>query len=388
MVLHNLEIVGTGLKDIAISGERIMCVSDCDSNIQKSNELHVQFENTIAFPGLINSHDHLDFNLFPQLGNRIYNNYTEWAKDIHSHDKAKIEVISRIPKELRAMWGIYKNLLNGVTTVVNHGDKLEIKDSPISIFQDCYSLHSVQFGKRWKQKLNAPLVKKMLFVMHAGEGTDELAKQEIDELIRWNLFKRKIIAVHGVAMTEQQAKHFEALVWCPVSNYFLLNRTANIAMLKNYTQIIFGTDSTLSAEWNVWEHLRIAANADLLSSEELYQSVTFKPAIVWNLKDCGAISENKFADIVVAKRKNGADDLKSFFAINPEDILLVFHHGAIKLFDESLHNQLIYPNLTFSNFSKIYINSACKYVQGNLPELMIEIKKYYAGAKFPVQTFL
>jgi cytosine/adenosine deaminase-related metal-dependent hydrolase len=30
----------------------------------------------LAFPGLINSHDHLDFNLFPPLANRIYNNYT------------------------------------------------------------------------------------------------------------------------------------------------------------------------------------------------------------------------------------------------------------------------------------------------------------------------
>ena len=44
----------------------------------------------LHFPGLINSHDHLDFNLFPQTGNRIYNNYTEWGRDIHEQNKEAI----------------------------------------------------------------------------------------------------------------------------------------------------------------------------------------------------------------------------------------------------------------------------------------------------------
>ena len=54
----------------------------------------------------------------------------------------------------------------------------------------------------------------------SGEGIDEYAKKEIDTLIRWNLFKKEIVAVHGVAMDVQQAKSFKALVWCPCFKFF------------------------------------------------------------------------------------------------------------------------------------------------------------------------
>ena len=54
----------------------------------------------LLFPGLINSHDHLDFNLFPQTGNRIYNNYTEWGKDIQYQNKETINAVLKIPQQI------------------------------------------------------------------------------------------------------------------------------------------------------------------------------------------------------------------------------------------------------------------------------------------------
>src|SRR5580658_8232205 len=90
-------------------------------SLESSLEPALNFNGALAFPGLINSHDHLDFNLFPSLGNKKYNNYTEWGTDIHANNKAAIEPILKIPQPLRTQWGIYKNLLNGFTTVVNHG---------------------------------------------------------------------------------------------------------------------------------------------------------------------------------------------------------------------------------------------------------------------------
>jgi cytosine/adenosine deaminase-related metal-dependent hydrolase len=95
-------------------------------------------------------------------------------------------------------------------------------------------------------------------MIHTGEGKDELAYKEIDELIHWNLLGKKLIGIHGVVMSEDQAKEFEALVWCPGSNYFLLNQTAQIDRLKKHTTILFGTDSTLTGNWNIWDHIRLA----------------------------------------------------------------------------------------------------------------------------------
>src|SRR6185503_5129048 len=151
---------------------------------------------------------------------------------------------------LRTTWGIYKNLLNGFTTVVNHGETLPVDDELITIFQDQQCLHSVGFEKSWRWQMNRP--GRLPVVIHVGEGTDKAAHQEISRLLRWNLLRKSLIGVHGVAMDETQAKGFHALVWCPASNYFLLNATAPIHKLKDHVRILFGTDSTLTAPWDAW----------------------------------------------------------------------------------------------------------------------------------------
>src|SRR5262249_24464239 len=156
-------------------------------------------------------------------------------------NKAAIDAVMRIPQPLRILWGVYKNLLNGFTTVVNHGDRLSIPDGLISVFQDCHCLHSVGFERNWRWKLNRPLRDSQPVVLHVGEGTDALAGEEIDRLLRWNLFGRSLIGVHGVAMSEEQAAGFRGLVWCPTSNYFLLGRTAPVGRLKDRVPILFGT---------------------------------------------------------------------------------------------------------------------------------------------------
>ena len=73
-----------------------------------------------------------------------------------------------------------------------------------------------------------------------AKGSDKAAHGEIDELIKWNLLKKGIGRyAHAVAMTEDQAKKFKAIVWCPESNYFLLDKTAPVKKLKENTPILF-----------------------------------------------------------------------------------------------------------------------------------------------------
>jgi hypothetical protein len=333
---------------------------------------------------LINSHDHLEFNLFPKLANGTYNNYLDWGPDIHANNKDIIESVLKIPVYLRVKWGVFKNLLNGVTTVIQHGEYFEIENPPINVFQQCHSLHSVGLEKHWKYHLNKPFAKNQPYVIHIGEGTDTKASREITELIKWNLFKRKLIAVHGVAMNTKQAKSFEALVWCPDSNLFLLNATAKVNDLKKKTKILFGTDSTLSASWNIWEHIRLAKQLNMMSDTEIFDSLTSIPSEVWGLNDIGILEEEKIADVVVTKMKNSVGQINSFFRVNPEDVLLILQSGRIILFDEMLYIQL--DNYVDRNrFSKIFINNACKYVYGNLKELIKEIRQYSAKARFPIE---
>ena len=170
-------------------------------------------------------------------------------------------------------------------------------------------------------------------------------------------------------MDEKQARAFKALVWCPVSNYFLLNKTAAIDKLKTKTSILFGTDSTLTAGWNLWEHIRLARNTQLASDNELFEMLTAKPAAVWGLKGLGKIAENYAADIVIAKKHDSSGNLNSFFSLNPWDILLILHNGQIKLFDTVLSDAVNSAGVNVDNFSKILIGESFKYIEGSLPGL-------------------
>lgn len=378
MLLKNSDIIHVGNADIHVVENRIEDIFPGGEN-PVHDEQEIDCNETIVFPGLINSHDHLEFNLFPQLGNYHYKNYVEWGEDIHKVNKEVINSVLKIPKDLRVLFGVYKNLLNGVTTVVQHGEYFHLQDPVIDVFEDAYSIHSVQLGKKWKWKLNRPFRKDKLYVIHIGEGIDKTSYDEIDQLIRWNFFRHKLIGVHGVAMTEKQADAFEALIWCPASNYFLLNKTAAADKLKSHTKILFGTDSTVSANWNLWEQLRLAKKTGLLTDEELFSALTKTAAAVWGLHDRGRLEKGNVADIVVGRRKQGNNFMDNFFSLQPGDVLLVIKNGAVVLFDESYY----FDFRQLPDFSKIRIGGRLKYVKGDLAGLLKQIKNYAPGIALP-----
>ncbi|MGF7230669.1 amidohydrolase family protein [Arachidicoccus sp.] len=385
MILRKLHMVNEEAKrNIKIEGKKIKNIA-FEEILSNKHEIDLSFDNCYVFPGLINSHDHLDFDLFPQLGNHIYKNYLEWGIDIHRQNDATIRQILSIPKALRVKWGVYKNLVTGITTAVQHGEELEITEKSINVFQDCISLHSVSLEKHWRRTLNNPFSNRRPFVVHVGEGTDTQRCEEIDELLHYNFFRRKLVGVHGIAMNVQQAKKFQALIWCPDSNYFLYGNTARINELRNYTKILFGTDSTVSADWNIWNHFRLARMTNLLDDDELFRAVTTDAAKIWKLNKTGSICEGYYADLFIAKMHSiDKNDANNFFSTNPENIQLVLHKGAIVLFDASLLTQL--KNVSLKDFSCIYVKGNQKFVLGDLPSLIKEIQKYVPEIKFPIDV--
>ena len=182
-------------------------------------------------------------------------------------------------------------------------------------------------------------------------------------------------------MNTVQAKHFAGLVWCPESNRVLLNRHADIHQLKEHTRIVFGTDSTLTGNWNIWKHLRLARQLKQVDDPCLFAMVTSSAAQLWGLNK-GSLDAGKDADIVVATTKNKKISWDSFFSINPADILMVLQKGNLRLFDKSLLPQLIH-HIDLSQFAQVNIGASEKLVAGNLPGLIQAIKKYHPGATLP-----
>src|ERR1700747_2757751 len=98
MWLNNLCTLHNEITNIHIRNGQI---TEAGIYLEHINDRQIlNFEHAIVFPGLINSHDHLDFNLFPRLGNKRYNSYVEWGKDIHKHDKQVIDKVQKIPRGL------------------------------------------------------------------------------------------------------------------------------------------------------------------------------------------------------------------------------------------------------------------------------------------------
>ncbi len=385
MILKNLNIVGeaNGTKDIKVEEGIITNIRDSGHPDYSNDKMEINFNDSIIFPGLINSHDHLEFNLYPQLGHNVYQDYVEWGSDIHFRDKEIIRSIESIPSGLRIRYGIIKNLLCGVTSVAHHGAASGIPDdSPISIIKDLTSVHSVRIGGKWKLKLN--WIKNLEpYVIHIGEGLNLESHEEINELIRWNLFKRRMIGIHGITMTGKQSENFDALVWCPVSNLFLFNKTADILNLKRNTKILFGTDSTLTAGWNIWEHIRKARELGLMNDEELFSSVSNKAAEIWDLEGYGIISKYKRADLVISKKKH-ANSLESFFRNDPEDILLILKNGKLILYDESIKEQILLQMKQLRDFVEVNLNGKMKFVKYPVMSIISELNEYGHSLSIPV----
>lgn len=274
----------------------------------------------IAFPGLVNSHDHLEFNCYPPTGRPPYRDFLEWSRDVQA-DRALLDGIGAIPIAIRQQLGLLKNVLWGVTAVADHGGKGE--SGIINVIPQPHALHSPELARSAHLRLAMGLG---TAVLHLAEGVTAESRARANALLRWNILRRRIAGVHAVSMTGNDFDQLDALIWCPGSNFFLFDQTADVRAAAQHCHILFGTDSTLSAPATLWDHLRRVRG--IISDPKLAAALTTGPTAFWGLR-------RNAGDFVVARRRCG-DDWDAFFAIAPADILLVMHQKRVALFDAAL----------------------------------------------------
>lgn len=277
----------------------------------------------IAFPGLINSHDHLAFNCYPPTGSPPYRNFLAWSRDVQTK-RDLIKCVEQVPYDVRVQFGALKNLLWGVTAVADHGGRETSGGLPITMLRH-RALHSPELEKWATLKL---LLGTDTVVAHLAEGVDDASRERALALLRWNVLGRPVAGVHCVSLLGADFAQLAALIWCPASNNFLFGRTANVTHALAHTRMLFGTDSTLSAPGTIWHHLRAARRH--LSDDALLASLTTDAINFWTLPNSYS------ADNFVLARRRSVSALDSFFATTPSDILLVVHEAQPVLVDFSL----------------------------------------------------
>ena len=161
----------------------------------------------------------------------------------------------------------------------------------------------------------------------------------------------------------------------------MFDKTADIAKIKEYSKVCFGSDSTLTSQWDIWTQINQAGKLSNLPAGDMLNTLNRNPATLWKLNG-GYISENKDADIVVVKKR----ETGHVYSIKAEDILLVMHKGEPVLFDEILLKQQIAKDiLKQGRFQSIWVGTSIKHVKGDIQTLITQIRKYLPNYAFPFQ---
>ncbi len=295
----------------------------------------------LVLPGLINAHDHLEFNLFPRLGSGPYANATAWAEDIYRPHESPVREHLRIPKELRLLWGGIKNLLSGVTTVAHHNPyepAVFERDFPVRVIRRMAWAHSLRFDGDVAtayagRPSGAP------FLIHAGEGTDAGARDEIHCLDAAGVLGPTTIVVHGVALDADgvalMRQRGASLVWCPSSNLFVLGRSLSTEVLQSDLPIALGTDSALTGAGDLIDEIEWARRQ--AGIERVYRMVTDIPARMLRL-ECGegSIRAGGMADLVVTP-DHGQTPAEALLGMNPAMVLV---GGRVKLVTAAMAAQV------------------------------------------------
>jgi cytosine/adenosine deaminase-related metal-dependent hydrolase len=300
----------------------------------------------LVMPGLINAHDHLGLALFPRMADSLYPNYVAWGRDIHDKFPNEIARHHAVPIEDRLLWGGIRNLLCGVTSVSHHDPllpALERADFPVRVVRQNGWAHSLALGSNLL-KARAATHKGRAFVLHACEGVDRVARDELSELDRLGLLDSDTVLVHGLAIDRQgvalmNARH-ASLIVCPSSNYFLYGKLPDLALLGQIEQVALGNDSPVSAEGDLLDEIRFAIDRCGVSPERAYRMVTTIPAQILRLEEAeGSIKESGVADFI-AVRDTGGTPADTLQTLSMQDIEFVMIGGRVQLASESVFERL------------------------------------------------
>jgi cytosine/adenosine deaminase-related metal-dependent hydrolase len=311
MILSNARI-GTGAKttetiDLAVSEGRISFAADW--NPADAVRLPVlDLKGFLVLPGLINAHDHLEFNLFPSLGRGPYRNAKNWAADVYQPTVSPVKEHLALSKHARMIWGGLKNLLSGVTTVAHHNpvdDAALDAAFPVNVVKRFGWAHSLDFSPDLMERFRMTPAS-WPFILHAAEGVDERAHAEIGQLEALGVLSERTVLVHAIGLDQPDLhmlrKRRSALVWCPTSNMSVYGRTLSADALHSELRIALGTDSALTAQVDLIDELAVAQQTHQLSCDNLFEMVTAQSACVLRLADGeGTIRDGGVADLIVVE---------------------------------------------------------------------------------------
>lgn len=363
---------------LTISNARIETLgteADGDFSTEHANSI-VDLNGYLLLPGLVNAHDHLEFALFPRLGNGNYRNCNDWAEDIHRADAAVIAKHRQIPKDVRLWWGGIRNLTCGVTTVSHHNPYVPHvfeADFVVRVVRDYGWAHSLSMDasaaeKRRQTPPGQP------FLIHLAEGIDEQTENEACELHNAGALDKETVVIHGLALNKRGLQLLRdsgaGLIWCPSSNMFLFGRTLAPRDILFLSQVALGSDSSLTAEGDLLDELRFAHGVSELPAETLYDFATRRAAQLLRLPEGqGTLRVGGLADLV-AVRDKAQSPAATLANLSHRDVQLVVIGGRVHLASDEMLRRL--PSNMHKGLQPLLLEDTVRWVRAPLDRLVRE----------------
>ncbi len=362
--------------EVLVTGDTLTCVA---ASCPAPPGAAIVDTKGIIFPGLIDAHNHILFDIFNEddwAPTQTYTNHNQWTND--ARYKAMVDAKQDLNGESNNSpyfgcemnkYGELKGLIAGTTSILG---------AAIPTNKACYGTLSRTIDQKAnglpEDKIQTAVAvpsdgdsvcanittnKTDAWVAHVAEGIDQSALNEFGKVGSCTtqpgcLYAPETTIIHGLALGEAEltimADNGMNLVWSPRSNSFLYSggviteqATAKIPLAREKgINVALGPDWSLGGSQNLLDELRFAeeVNQTLWSGEispaELVKMVTINAAKALGLSTVlGSLTVGKKADVMVI----GGDLSKPYEALlaaTPADVRLVMVGGVVLYGDAQL----------------------------------------------------
>ena len=308
--------------------------------------LNINLHGLFVFPGLTNAHDNLlaTYHIF-HGANKPYTNWLAWDNELKSSVLFRERMLLE-PADLYQL-GSYRNILSGVTNVSDHIPhnihRPFQKNSLVRLLSDFGLSHSLssyalQWGRGIVNEYKYACENNLPYILHIAEGFDEESRESLTRLEELGALGPNTVLVHGLALSptdlDKIAKAGSHIVWCPVSNMHIYEKTTPIReALERSINVCLGSDAAMYGSQNLLQDMRFAKEYyQKKYNTELDEGILLKMATVnacdaLRLKQCGRLQAGSQADFFVLRGKYAQDPLRSLYEAELSEISLVVCDG-------------------------------------------------------------